>query len=293
MVNQPIGDVKFDTVSVSGQYGKTMVIVQGYNDLGALDLHGLSLAAGATAGWTALYIDPTQGADLSHFPTASDGTTNVSLDGVTIGSGSFGWGIPNLVNGGYASDVLVGSSGADNLVGGTGNDTITGGNGNDTITGSAGADTITGGLGADVVNYKEFGAYPAYITFAQEVANTGVVATGVIDVITDFVAGTDTIDFVLPGAGKFLADVVGTPVGTYALALAAADAAFTADVVVGGGVAYSLQAYGSAAAWTAVLFIDSDQALGGTADGAIQIGLVGAYATEAAALAAIAAAGIV
>ena len=150
--------------------------------------------------------------------------------------------------------------------------------------GGAGADTITTGAGADQVNYVQ-GA----LTFAQEVANTGTVATGAIDVITDFTAGTDTINFTVAGAGQTIASVAAAN-ANYAAALAQANAAFTADAT---GLSYFVAAYGAGAAWTSVLFIDSDAAAAGTADGAIQIGLVGAYATEAAALAAITAAGIV
>jgi hypothetical protein len=145
LVNHAMGHVTFDTVSVSGQYPKTMVFVQGYNDLGGLDLHGLSLAGGvgAAAGWTALYIDVPAGVvNPANFTAALDGTTNVSLNGVTIGSGTFGWVVPNFVNGGHSTDVLLGSSGADVLFGGTGADTITGGGGADTLQGDAGNDTF-------------------------------------------------------------------------------------------------------------------------------------------------------
>jgi len=173
-----------------------------------------------------------------------------------------------------------------NVTGGAGADVIVGGAGADVITGGAGADTITTGLGADQVNYVQAG-----LTFAQEVANTGNVATGAIDVITDFTAGTDTINFTVAGAAQTIASVA-VANANYAAALAQADAAFTADATVG-GLSYFVAAYGAGAAWTAVLFIDSDAAAGGTADGAIQIGVVGQYATEAAALAAITAAGIV
>jgi len=170
--------------------------------------------------------------------------------------------------------------------GGATADTIIGTAGVNIITGGAGADTITTGAGTDQVNYDQ-GA----LTFAQEVANTGTVAIGVIDVITDFTAGTDTINFTVAGAAQTIASAA-VANANYAAALAQADAAFMADATVG-GLSYFVAAYGAGAAWTSVLFIDSDGAAAGTADGAIQIGLVGAYATEAAALAAITAAGIV
>lgn len=170
------------------------------------------------------------------------------------------------------------------LIGGTGADTITGGAGADTITGGSGADALTGGAGADVFNYTF-----AESTAVTEATNTGTVATGAIDVITDFVAGTDTINMTVTGDGNFAA-ATAIANADYAAALAQANGIFTADT---GTQDYVLAAYGTGSAWTAVLFIDSDNAANGTADGAIQIGVVGAYTTEAAALAAITAVGIV
>ena len=174
------------------------------------------------------------------------------------------------------------ASGNLTLTGNAGADSITGGTGNDTITGGGGADQMTGGLGTtNQFNYKQ-GA----LTFAQEVANTGTVATGVIDVLTDFRTASDTIHFTTPTA--FLTPVNGG--ATYATALVAANAAFAGG---GAGFAYEVAAYGAGSAWTAVLFIDTDGAAGGAADGAIQIGTVGQYATAAAAMAAVTATNIV
>ncbi len=69
---------------------------------------------------------------------------------------------------------LVGSTGSDSITGSAQADTISGGSGADTITGGAGADSLTGGAGAD--------------DFVMVAADAG-------DTITDFLAGTDDIDY--------------------------------------------------------------------------------------------------
>ena len=74
------------------------------------------------------------------------------------------------IDGGAGNDTLIGGAGADSLFGGEGADILTGGAGNDTLWGGAGNDTLTGGAGRDVFMYS-----------------------GGNDVITDYVAGQDTI----------------------------------------------------------------------------------------------------
>ncbi len=78
----------------------------------------------------------------------------------------------------------------ENFTGGSGNDTIVGdllanalkgGAGNDSITGGLGADVLSGGLGADRFIYTN-------------INETGVTAA-TRDVITDFLSGTDRLDF--------------------------------------------------------------------------------------------------
>ncbi|MBO4401360.1 MAG: hypothetical protein J5809_05895 [Selenomonadaceae bacterium] len=74
------------------------------------------------------------------------------------------------IDGGAGNDTLIGGAGADSLYGGEGADVLTGGAGNDTLYGGAGNDTLSGGAGRDVFMYS-----------------------GGSDVITDYVAGQDTI----------------------------------------------------------------------------------------------------
>ncbi len=90
-------------------------------------------------------------------------------------------------NAGATSDVI---RNIENFIGGSGNDTITGdnqanqlngGSGNDTITGGTGADVLTGGLGADVFVYGN--------------TNQSGIGVAARDLITDFLSGTDRLNF--------------------------------------------------------------------------------------------------
>lgn len=100
---------------------------------------------------------------------------NAATDGITINS-------ERLFGGG----TITGSAGNDIIRGGSvfnlGGDTLMGGAGADTITGSAGPDQLTGGVGADT------------FTFAVG-SSAGTDGAAVADVITDFLAGTDKLQF--------------------------------------------------------------------------------------------------
>jgi Ca2+-binding RTX toxin-like protein len=96
----------------------------------------------------------------------------------------------DLLNGQGGNDTLNGNDGADTLNGGTGNDNINGGNGNDVINGGADGDEIAGGAGVDTMT----GAGGADDFNYAAVTDTGVGA-GLRDLITDFLAGTDDLDF--------------------------------------------------------------------------------------------------
>lgn len=80
----------------------------------------------------------------------------------------------DTVNGNIGNDSVFGDVGDDLIHGGKDNDTIEGGTGNDTIYGDLGNDTLTGGEGADT------------FVFASNSGN---------DTITDFVDGTDSLQF--------------------------------------------------------------------------------------------------
>jgi len=85
-----------------------------------------------------------------------DGTSSLSLTGNNLA---------NTLTGNSGDDFLYGMAGADKIIGGAGNDVLDGGAGNDLLTGGTGADTF------------EFASSPGN------------------DRITDFVSGTDKLDF--------------------------------------------------------------------------------------------------
>lgn len=93
-------------------------------------------------------------------------------------------------------------------------DIIIGGSGNDTLNGSKGADTLTGGAGADTFSFT-----------ATVGANAGGTAFGQADVITDFVIGTDKLQF----AG--VADVVSGQQGAVQAAVTALAAGSSATAI--------------------------------------------------------------
>ena len=79
---------------------------------------------------------------------------------------------------------MTGGAGVDVFTGTGGNDVITTAGGGDTITGGSGADTMTGGAGAD--------------TFVVTATASN---SGSIDVITDFIGGTDKLNLTVAASG--------------------------------------------------------------------------------------------
>ncbi len=89
------------------------------------------------------------------------------------------------IYGGNGDDLIYGDNGNNAAIGG--NDVIFGGNGNDTIYGEGGNDVIQGGAGADILS----GGYGNDVFVYAAVSDS--TATS-MDVITDFVRGSDHID---------------------------------------------------------------------------------------------------
>ena len=114
--------------------------------------------------------------DYSALSTNLSVTLNGGVAVTVNGSGTAGNNdlIRNIVNftGGSGNDTITGDNAANQLNGGAGNDTLIGG---------TGADRLVGGLGAD--------------TFVYAAINQSGVGAATRDVITDFVSGTDKLDF--------------------------------------------------------------------------------------------------
>jgi Ca2+-binding RTX toxin-like protein len=95
----------------------------------------------------------------------------------------------NNVTGGTGNDTLTGiTNSGDRISGLGGNDSLSGLSGNDTLLGGTGSDTLTGGAGSD--------------TFVLEYFN-GSQFTQDLDVVTDFLQGTDKIDLSILGISDF------------------------------------------------------------------------------------------
>ncbi|WP_201722826.1 calcium-binding protein [Caulobacter sp. BP25] len=184
---------------------------------------------------------------------------NDSLDGGDSGDTLFGGDGDDTLEGGVGGDVLAGGSGADSLSGGTGNDALDGGSGNDTLRGGSGADTLTGGRGDDTLdagvgNDSLVGGVGRDILLGGAGDDTltggagadtltgGASAdvfvfgasdslTSAVDRITDF-DGEDSIDFQGLAAATTATYQLLAGATSFATALAAANAAFTATAAL-------------------------------------------------------------
>ncbi|MEJ6398604.1 VCBS domain-containing protein [Yoonia sp. 208BN28-4] len=130
-VGAPAGTITFSNVSVTGNYEKTLLYVQGYNDLSGINFSGLTVGdAGSSstngAGpWPPVYIDPMAGAGTYSGP--ADGVTNLDLTGLTIGATYGGFGSPNsiFVQGTSGPDEYIGTDSGTTFVNVFAGDTIT------------------------------------------------------------------------------------------------------------------------------------------------------------------------
>lgn len=164
------------------------------------DGYGSSSPATVTVTVTAQF-EGSSGADTLT-GTAADESFNGLGGGDTINAGNGN----NTIAGGDGNDTITGGSGNDSIEGGTGTDSITagsgrdtikGGDGNDTINGGQGADSMTGGSGADVFVMASGDSLSrtAENVTVSTLANTETFTFGNgVDVITDFVSGTDKLD---------------------------------------------------------------------------------------------------
>ena len=116
------------------------------------------------------------------FTTWSSGTDSFTLAGST------------------GSETIVGSSQADSIIGAAGNDNLSGGDGNDTIDGGTGNDRMSGGAGVDVfITSATAGSSTAASSSNFGGANVGgssidnLIFDNGVDIITDFVVGTDIL----------------------------------------------------------------------------------------------------
>ncbi|MFM7424910.1 MAG: calcium-binding protein [Elainella sp.] len=146
---------------LSGREGKDQMIGGRGNDRYVVDTIGDIVAELAGEG-----IDTVNSFIENYVLTAN--VENLNLIGSALRG--FGNNLENQITGNNNSNTLFGSGG---------NDTLIGFDGDDIISGDAGNDVLTGGAGRDSFRFR------------LEVISTG--AGGDVDVITDFLSGTDRI----------------------------------------------------------------------------------------------------
>jgi VCBS repeat-containing protein len=150
-----IGNVSFDTVTVTGHYDNALVYIEGYNNLSGLSFAATTIGdAASTANWTGLYVEPKS----TGGPFTPSGTTStLDLTNVTL-AGTYGWQttflLPgaDLILGEPTNDHIIGSASNDAIRTLTGTDAIEAGGGNDLIvydTLPGAKHTVDGGLGTD------------------------------------------------------------------------------------------------------------------------------------------------
>jgi serralysin len=102
--------------------------------------------------------------------------------------------IENVTGSNY-SDTITGNAGSNRLEGGPGRDTIDGGGGADTIVSGRDSDQIWGGQGADTFVFDHFLDSSMFNVLSSVTRPDGNYTTGAgVDVINDFLVGTDKID---------------------------------------------------------------------------------------------------
>lgn len=158
---------------------KTSVIT----NINTVDLNGFDLTVTQKQGFTlgnTFAVKGTAAADIFTVKVVDNaGSAFVDLSGVSLsGSGT----LKIDASTSTATNTLTGAAAATTIIGSAQADIITGGAGADTIYGKAGADKLTGGAGAD--NFR-LGAKADWTTSAN------------VKHITDFVAGTDKLAFVV------------------------------------------------------------------------------------------------
>jgi len=161
-----LGGAGSDTVNFTGNltFNVTLGTSTAFTGIESIVFANTSTPVTLTIAQTTVGAGETMTVDGSSGSTAQAIMTfNAAAD--TITPGAF-----NLI-GGLAADILTGGSGAD---------TISGGAGADAITGGAGIDNLTGGTGIDTFSFA---------------VGTSSTAAGEADVISDFVVGTDLMQF--------------------------------------------------------------------------------------------------
>ena len=211
------------TINFAANYG-TDGTDNGKANLIVID--GSSLGVTATTQET-LSVDASNNTGDTVATTTINEAEAVSVIGGAGNDTLIAGGAADTLLGGAGHDDLTGNAGADSISGGEGRDLILGGDGADMIDGGANADIIVGGAGADNI---AGGAGPDVFGIYAQAEST----TGSVDVITDFVSGSDRVYIdaaAISGAGNDRAVFIGN-----AASFEAAQAMLTAGAANNGVV---------------------------------------------------------
>jgi hypothetical protein len=224
-----------DTLVVSGAKDLTIgTWTNGANDVlsasaltGNLTV-GTTAAAGVVIGGTG--VDSITLGNFTSVARGGDGNDTITAAAMTAGQ----------------TASLFGDAGNDLLTGGASADTIDGGAGNDTITGGLLADSLTGGAGDDVFVFAA----------ANYAATTNTTLITAADKITDFVSGTDKIDF---GATALavVAHTAAAIAGTASISATGLATFHSSTTTLADKVTAVFSALATDAAGTSVVFTDS------------------------------------
>ena len=137
-------------MSVSGDYAKTLVYINGYDNFSDLSFAATTIGSptGTAAAWTGLYVEPVSAGGTF---TPSGTTSTIDISGITFAGGTYGWtslfGLPG-------QNLVLGTPTDDNFIGSTDNDTFVSGGGSDTIDGKNGSELylVTPTTGTTAVN---------------------------------------------------------------------------------------------------------------------------------------------
>jgi Ca2+-binding RTX toxin-like protein len=143
--------------------------------------------------------------------TAISGVSGVKILNTGGAAALTGTALPDTIIGGSGKDSIFGGAGADSLFGNAGNDLLSGGPGDDRLAGGPGLDTLIGGDGAD------------WFVFDSTRGNNN------LDIIRDFVPGSDKLVLSAKIFGKFTGSSTGIAITAGNLVVGAGATAVAKD----------------------------------------------------------------
>jgi len=169
LVDEPIGIVVFDDVSVTGNYAKPLVYILGYNDFTGLSFINTVIGDSGTQASTGLFIDPYLGAGaFGGFIDDPDNISVLDLSGIAFAGGTYSFGSgQNLIIGVPTDETINGTEFDDVILGSFGDDTINSFGGDDVIIGGLGADAKSGGDGEDTFVLNDLSSADTILDYTE------------------------------------------------------------------------------------------------------------------------------